>query len=140
VRVTNEKASGPRPVVGRSGAFGKIGDLSVHYGSSIRVSVAREDGKRVVLILHGELDCTSMAAFEQALGTAMREPLMELVVDLTGCRFVSAQGYAAIGRCSLRTPVEVRSGTTLASRVFDIYEYDGVTTVMTPVPTLAELV
>lgn len=140
VSVTNEKAAGPRRAVGRSGAFGKTGDLNVHYGSSIRIRVAREDGKRVVLILRGELDLTSMAAFEQALSTAMREPLMELIVDLTGCQFVSAQGYAAIGRCSLRTPVEVRSGTTLASRVFDIYGYDGVTTVTTSAPTLADLV
>jgi hypothetical protein len=63
---------------------------------------------------------------------------MGLIVDLTGCQFVSAQGYAAIGRCSLRTPVEVRSGTTLASRVFEIYGYDRVTTVTTPAPTLGK--
>jgi hypothetical protein len=63
-----------------------------------------------------------------------------LIVDLTDCQFVSAQGYATIGRCSLHTPVEVRSRTALASRVFAIYGYDGVTTVMTPTPAAAHLV
>jgi hypothetical protein len=54
---------------------------------------------------------------------------------------VSAQGYAAIGRCSLHTSVEVRSGTTLASRVFDIYGYDRVvTTVTMQVPGAEDLV
>jgi hypothetical protein len=79
-----------------------------------------------------------MGAFEQALRTAMAEPLIGLMVDLTDCQFVSAQGYAAIGRCSLKTPVEVRSGTTLASRVFDIYGYDRVTTVTMQVPVLVD--
>jgi hypothetical protein len=114
-------------------------ELNVQYGSSIRIGIVLDAGKPVVLILRGELDLTCMEAFEQALRTAMADPIVGLIVDLTDCPFVSAQGYAAIGRCSLKTPVEVRSGTTLASRVFDIYGYDSVTTVMVQVPALAHL-
>jgi hypothetical protein len=138
--VTNGKTMWPRRGVERADAFGKVGELDVHYGSSIRIRIVRDAGKPVVLILRGELDLTCMGAFEQALRTVMTEPLMGLIVDVTDCQFVSAQGYAAIGRCSLRTPVEVRSGTTLASRVFNIYGYDRVTTVTTPVPTVAAFV
>jgi hypothetical protein len=135
--VTNGKTLWPR--VTRAAAIEKGGELNVEYGSSIRIRLVRDVGKPVVLVLHGELDLTCMGAFEQALRTAMAEPLTGLIVDLTDCQFVSAQGYAAIGRCSLETPVEVRSRTTLASRVFDIYGYDGVTTVMEQVPALAHL-
>lgn len=124
--------------VGRAAAFGAGGEFNLEYGSSIRIRIVRGDGKPVVLILRGELDLTGMGAFEHALRTAMEEPLIGLIVDLTDCQFISAQGYAAIGRCSLKTPVEVRSGTTLASRVFDIYGYDRVTTVTMQVPVLVD--
>jgi hypothetical protein len=136
--VTNGKTMWPRRGVECAAAFGKVGELNVEYGSSIRIRIVRDDGRPVVLILRGELDLTCMGAFEQALRTVMTEPLRGLIVDLTDCQFVSAQGYAAIGRCSLKTPVEVRSGTTLASRVFDIYGYDRVTTVTVQVPVLAD--
>jgi hypothetical protein len=138
--VTNGKTMWPRRGVERAAAFGKVGELNVQYGSSVRIRIVRDDGKPVVLILRGELDLTCMGAFEQALRAVMAEPLLGLIVDLTDCQFVSAQGYAVIGRCSLKTPVEVRSGTTLASRVFDIYGYDRVTTVTTPVSTVAACV
>jgi hypothetical protein len=137
--VTNGKASWLRRDAGRPAAFGTGGELNVEYGSSIRIRLVRNAGRPVVLVLRGELDLTCMGAFEQALNTAMAEPLMGLIVDLTDCQFVSAQGYAAIGRCSLQTAVEVRSGTTLASRVFDIYGYDKVTVTM-QVPLVADLV
>jgi hypothetical protein len=129
----------PRRTVERAAAFGEVGELNVEYGSSIRIRLVRDDGKPAVLILRGELDLTCMGAFEQALSAAMAQPLIGLIVDLTDCQFVSAQGYAALGRCSLKTPVEVRSGTTLASRVFAIYGYDRVRTVTMPVPVLADM-
>jgi hypothetical protein len=125
-------------VAGPAAAFAEGGDLSVQYGSSVRIRLVRDEGKPVVLLLRGELDLTCIGAFEQALRSAMAEPLSGLIVDLTDCQFVSAQGYAAIGRCSLKIPVEVRSGTTLASRVFDIYGYDRVTAVTVQVPVLAD--
>jgi hypothetical protein len=138
--VTNGKAMWPRRVVEHAAAFGEVGGPNVQYGSSVRIRIVRNDGKPVLLILRGEIDLTCMEAFEQALRAVMAEPLLGLIVDMTDCQFVSAQGYAAIGRCSLKTPVEVRSGTTLASRVFDIYGYDRVTIVTTPVSTVAACV
>jgi hypothetical protein len=138
--VTNGKTAWPGSGVGRAAALGNGVELNVEYGSSIRIHLVREDGKPAILVLGGELDLTCMGEFEQALATAMAEPLRGLIVDVTDCQFVSAQGYAAIGRCSLQTPVEVRSRTTLASRVFDIYGYDAVTTVTMPMPAEAHLV
>jgi hypothetical protein len=138
--VTDGKTLSPRRGVGRAVPFGHGGELNVQYGSSIRIRIVRDAGQPVVLILRGELDLTCMGAFEQALRTATAEPMVGLIVDLTDCQFVSAQGYAAIGRCSLYTPVEVRSGTTLASRVLSIYGYDRVTTVTVHVPALSDLV
>ena len=46
-----------------------------------------------------------------------------LMFDLTQSQFVSAQGYDAIGRCSLEVPVEVRSRTGVAGRVFAALGY-----------------
>jgi hypothetical protein len=138
--VRHGKTMGPRRGAGRAVALGKVGELNVEYASSVRIRLVRHDAGPVVLMLGGELDLTCMVAFEQALASAMTEPLRGLIVDVTDCQFVSAQGYAAIGRCSLYTPVEVRSRTTLASRVFAIYGYDRVTTVMSPVPAEAHLV
>lgn len=129
MNVTEEKTSGSRRTVGHSAPLGKSEDLKVQYGSSIRIRIVRDVGKPVVLVLRGELDITSMAPFEQALCTVMIGPIRGLVFDLRGCRFVSAQAYAAMGRCSLRTPVEVRTGTNIAAKVFDAYGYDRVTTV-----------
>ena len=53
----------------------------------------------------------------------------ELIFDLTQSEFVSAQGYDAIGRCSLRLPVQVRSRTGLAARVFAVLGYEEVNVV-----------
>jgi anti-anti-sigma factor len=138
--VTNEKILGPRRAVGSTTAIGKGGELNVQYGSSVRIHIVRDDGQPVILILRGELDVPTMGALEQALRTAMEEPVIGLIVDLTDCQFISAQGYGAIGRCSLRTPVEVRSRTDIATRVFAAFGFDGVTTVTTSVPALAECV
>ncbi len=70
-----------------------------------------------------------MGQFEQALAEVMAESPPGVLFDLTECQFVSAQGYAAMGRCSVTTPVEVRSRTGIASRVFAIFGYDRVATV-----------
>ena len=70
-----------------------------------------------------------MEQFEQALAEVMAESPPGLLFDLTECQFVSARGYAAMGRCSVTVPVEVRSRTGIASRVFTIFGYDRVATV-----------
>ena len=136
--VTIGKAVPPRRDGGRAAPCTTGGEVNVQYGSSIRIRTVREAGRPVIVILRGELDLTCMGAFEQAVRSVMAEPLMGVIFDLTDCQFVSAQGYAAIGRCSLHTPVEVRSRTALASKVFDIYGYDSVTVTM-QMPLLADL-
>jgi hypothetical protein len=83
----------------------------------------------VTFILRGELDITSMDPFEKTLADVMAESPFGLLFDLTDCEFVSAQGYAAMGRCSAAIPVEVRSRIGLASTVFAILGYDRVLSV-----------
>ena len=47
-----------------------------------------------------------MAQFEGMISEVLSENPKELIFDLTQSEFISAQGYAAIGRCSLEVPVE----------------------------------
>jgi hypothetical protein len=49
-----------------------------------------------------------------------------LIFDLTQTQFISAQGYAAIGDCSLQVPVRVHAKTGLASKVLAIYGFEQV--------------
>ena len=49
-----------------------------------------------------------------------------MIFDLSQSLFISAQGYAAIGDCSLEVPVRIRSRTDLLSKVLAIYGYDRV--------------
>ena len=79
-----------------------------------------------VVTLLGELDITSMAQFEAMIGEVLSHEPKGLVFDLTQSEFVSAQGYDAIGRCSLEVPVEVRSRTGVAGRVFAVLGYEQV--------------
>ena len=67
-----------------------------------------------------------MAQFEQMIAEVLSGSPKELVFDLTRSQFISAQGYAAIGRCSSEVPVKLRSRTTLASKVLSIYGYERV--------------
>jgi anti-anti-sigma regulatory factor len=112
-----------------SAAFGKGDRATVGYGTSIQIRVIWGEGVPVALLLRGELDITSMWPFEQALALVMAESPPGLLFDLTECQFVSAQGYAAMGRCSAATSVEVRSRTDIASRIFTIFGYDRVVSV-----------
>ncbi len=84
-----------------------------------------DDGS-VALLLLGELDITSMVQFERALAEVLSGNPKELIFDLTQSQFISAQGYAAIGRCNLEVPVRVRCRTRLASKVLAIYGYERV--------------
>ena len=87
-------------------------------------SIRRDDGS-VALLLLGDLDITSMAQFERMITEVLSGSPKELIFDLTQSQFISAQGYAAIGHCSLEVPV-VRSRTVLASKVLAIYGYEQV--------------
>jgi hypothetical protein len=131
VDVVNATASESRRLASGSVAFGTSEGLHAQYGSSIRVRILRDDSKRAVLVLRGELDITSMGPFEQALHSVLADSPTGLIFDLTACEFVSAQGYAAMGCCSLTMPVEVRSRTNIARRVFATYGHHRVTVVTT---------
>jgi hypothetical protein len=85
-------------------------------------------------MLLGELDITSMNRFEAAVTEVLSSNPALLIFDLTRSEFVSAQGYDAIGRCSLRLPVQVRSRTGVAARVFTVLGYERVDVVIAPEP------
>jgi hypothetical protein len=119
----------------RSATFGKTDHATVGYGTTIQIRIVREKGAPVTFALRGELDITSMGSFEQALAQVMAQSPPALLFDLTECEFVSAQGYEAIGRCSATAPVEVRSLTDMASKVFAIFGYDRVVSVRVHTPT-----
>jgi anti-anti-sigma factor len=103
----------------------------------LQVQVFSHDGERVVLMLAGELDIVSMERFERLIADVLSSNPKELRFDLTQAEFVSAQGYEAIGRCSLQVRVTVRSRSELASRVLAMYGYDQVMTVMSQPPVVA---
>ena len=67
-----------------------------------------------------------MAEFERMVSEVLMGSPKELIFDLTQSQYVSAQGYAAIGRCSVEVPVMVRSRTGLASKVLATYGYERV--------------
>ena len=103
------------------------------------MQVFSHDGERVVLKLLGELDIVSMARFERLLAEVLSSHPKELRFDLTQAQFISAQGYAAMGRCSLEVRVTVRSRTELASRILATYGYDEVMMVISQPPVLEAL-
>jgi hypothetical protein len=99
---------------------------NLRYGTSFRIRVLHRDDGSVALLLLGELDITSMVQFERMITEVLSGNPKQLTFDLTHSQFISAQGYAAIGRCSSEVPVEVRSGTDLATKVLAIYGYERV--------------
>jgi anti-anti-sigma regulatory factor len=99
---------------------------NLQYGAAFNIRIIRRDDDSSVVILLGELDVTSMAQFELMITEVLSSRPKELLFDLTQSQFVSAQGYDAIGRCSLEVPVEVRSRTGVAGRVFAVLGYERV--------------
>ena len=75
--------------------------------------------------LSGAIDLVSIAEFERVVAEVLSHSPQELVFDLTQTYFISAQGYAAMGRCSLGgVHVSVRSRTELTSKILAICGYD----------------
>jgi hypothetical protein len=123
-----------RPVV-RAATLRESQVPNLHYGTSFQIRVVHRDDGSVALLVLGELDITSMAQFEQMIAEVLSGSPKELVFDLTRSQFISAQGYAAIGHCSLEVPVRVRSRTGLASKVLAIYGYERVAIAVEREPT-----
>jgi anti-anti-sigma regulatory factor len=125
--VTGDRTSAPQRPVVRAATLRERAVPLLGYGTSFQVRVLRNDDEAVLLILFGELDVTSMVQFEQIITEVLSGSPKELIFDLSQSQFISAQGYAAIGHCSMEVPVRVRSRTALAAKVLAIYGYDRVT-------------
>ena len=89
-----------------------------------RAEVARSDNT-TVLKLTGELDLVTMAEFEVALETALAEHAAQIVIDTIGTSFISARGYAAMGRCGLvAEQVTICSRDGFAREVLQLLGYE----------------
>ena len=119
--VIREKVSDRRVAMLRNGESPHL-----QYGTLFHVHVEHRDDESVLLLLLGELDVTSMETFERVVAEVLLSSPRALIFDLTRSEFISAQGFAAIGRCSSEVPVEIRSRTRLASRVLTVLGYEGV--------------
>ena len=122
----DDRALASRPSDARSSTLRNSEAPNLWYGTSFQIRVSRRDDGAVVLQLLGDLDITSMVQFERMITEVLQGSPKELIFDLTQSQFVSAQGYAAIGHCSLAVPVRVRSRTLLASKVLAVYGYEQV--------------
>lgn len=125
----DERALATRRSEVRSSTLRNSGAPNLQYGAAFHARVIHRDDGTCVAILLGELDVTSMTQFELVITEVLSGKPKELIFDLTQSEFVSAQGYDAIGRCSLRLPVQVRSRTGLAARVFAVLGYEEVNVV-----------
>lgn len=133
--VIDERASASRRSGVSASTFRNSEGPSLQYGAALQIRVSRRDDDVSVVVLLGELDVTSMAQFESAIVELLSGEPKALIFDLTQSEFVSAQGYDAIGRCSLEVPVEVRSRTGVAARVLAVLGYEGVDAVRGPAVT-----
>jgi anti-anti-sigma regulatory factor len=129
--VIDETAPALRHSVVTLSTFQKSEPPHLKYGASFHIRVIRSEHDASVLILLGELDINSLTQFEMVITETLSTEPPGLVFDLTQSEFVSAQGYDAIGRCSLEIPVEVWSRTGVAARVFGVLGYDRVNVVTT---------
>ena len=123
----DDRALASRHSDARSSTLRNSAAPNLWYGTSFQIRVSRCDDGSLALLLLGDLDITSMVQFERAITEVLSGSPKELIFDLSQCQFMSAQGYAAIGDCSMEVPVRVRSRTDLASKVLAIYGYDRVT-------------
>ncbi len=106
----------------------------LQYESVFQIRVISDENGYSVVELSGELDLVSMDRFERVVAEVLSGSPKEVMFDLTRAQFISAQGYAAIGRWSLGVPVTVRSRTDLTSRIMAIYGYDRVSIVIAKNP------
>jgi hypothetical protein len=84
-------------------------------------------GDVTTLELFGELDVVSMLDFETALSAVLMRRPRRLVFEISGAKFISGQGFAAIGRCSGEVEsVAVRSRSGLAHKVLRALGHDEV--------------
>jgi hypothetical protein len=134
--VIQERVSDPQRRIARVVAprRGEVPNLG--YGNQFRIQVREHGNDSVVVLLFGELDLTTTAEFERVVAGVLSCTPEKVIFDLTRSQFVSAQGYAVMGRCSSEVAVEVRSRTGLASRVLTVLGYELVDVVIARDPPL----
>jgi anti-anti-sigma regulatory factor len=135
----HESSSSSRPPVTKPTTPQQCEYGTLQSESLFQVRVTSDDAGQFTVVLFGELDLVSMAAFEQVVAEVLSGKPKELFFDLTQTQFISIQGYVAMGRCSLGVHVSIRSRTELAARVLAICGYDRVTIVIAPEPDIEEL-
>ncbi len=121
-----------RPYKIKPGTLQQCENGTRQHRSVFEVRVISDDDGHLVVELFGELDLVSMAAFEQVVAGVLSGKPKELIFDLTQTQFISIEGYAAMGRCSLGVDVSIRSRTELAARIMAICGYDRVMIVIVP--------
>jgi hypothetical protein len=98
---------------------------SANGRSYLRMQV--DHWSEVALLLVGEIDLMSMAAFEMTVGDIVAAKPSHLTFDARSCGFVSVSGLALIGECSQTIEkVTVYTKTDLASRVLGLLGYENV--------------
>jgi anti-anti-sigma regulatory factor len=95
--------------------------MMLEHEGLFRVEVTPLGGGSYELRLRGELDLTTISAFQRDLAEVLSSRPSKLTFDLRAAQFISVQGYAAIRRCSLEVGrVTIRSTSNLAERVMHI--------------------
>jgi anti-anti-sigma factor len=107
------------------------------HGSTMQIRVVRQDHTRIVLLLKGELDITSMDSFERVLTQVPSERAIGITFDLAECTYVSVHGYEVMAHMSRQRDVEVRVTTDLACKVLALCGYEGMVRKVLPVSTLS---
>jgi hypothetical protein len=98
--------------------------------SYLRVQLDRR--AEVSLSLVGAIDQVSNGSFQVAVKDALADRPDHLTFDALSCDFISIQGFALIGKCSLTIEkVTLSTQTDLAQRVLRILGFDDVECVVT---------
>lgn len=90
-----------------------------------RAEITTHDDDVITLELFGELDLVSMPHFETALSAVLMRKPRRVIFDISAAKFISGQGFAAIGRCSGDVEgVAVCSRSGLALKILRALGYD----------------
>jgi anti-sigma B factor antagonist len=86
---------------------------------------SRTEDERVVLSLRGELDLTSVPAFERELQSSEGSPRGWLLLDLSGLEFMDSTGLRALLQARERAQTEgrrltLRRGSRQVQRVLEL--------------------
>jgi anti-anti-sigma factor len=77
-------------------------------------------GDGPVVRLNGELDLSTVAILDAALGPLLRDPPARVSFDVGGLQFMDSSGLAVLVRCSARVPsVILLRPSTIVRRVIE---------------------